>query len=384
MLKIPIEWYVLFMPSFLLLLLLWSVASPEQLAFFSPGVILSHLLKQYFTLPFFILLVVVLTNFISRAFIRDTKNTHARRSTKSFLISFATLFIPYMTTLVVVSISVSLLFTSQIQEIVSFFSTYYFLLDTKLFGEQFYVSLITNISSLPFLPHLLAWAYHDWIWLLALLFFGLVFRSIRLFRFFFFSFFITLTLGMPFWYAAPAVSPLELAVYPSLSLDQNELVADTGEQLRLFAKDNPEHIWTTETLRLKKFWEGGSDYESFAVSSNPSMHVAIGMILVFFAFHIGRWFCLLFVVWQIPNCIATVYLLQHYTIDIPSGVLMGLLGIALARCVLWIEDSFMRVSEDTYFGLLTDIKEGMFLFITNTKRDVKSIARRVGTQNKRL
>jgi membrane-associated phospholipid phosphatase len=123
--------------------------------------------------------------------------------------------------------------------------------------------------------------------------------------------------------------------------------------------------------QLLGLWQGkqlvlNTEHE-FAITTNPSLHVALGMLCVYCAWRISLFFGIALAVYQSFNMLATVLLLQHYVIDVPFGLMVGVVGVLVARQALRYETEHMNVNAEVYFMVLEtarrDIRKFCRLFV---------------------
>jgi hypothetical protein len=116
--------------------------------------------------------------------------------------------------------------------------------------------------------------------------------------------------------------------------------------------------------QLLGLWQGkqlvlNTEHE-FAITTNPSLHVALGMLCVYCAWRISLFFGIALAIYQSFNMLATVLLLQHYVIDVPFGLMVGVVGVLAARQALLYETEHMDVKA-----------KGYFMALETTRRDIR-------------
>ena len=127
------------------------------------------------------------------------------------------------------------------------------------------------------------------------------------------SFFIAMGIGLFFWWAVPANSPNNyyLSVERSIpGYDPNRFVAEFEEKVRSRQQKLPP------------------------ISTFPSSHVNWGMQIVFFWAVYDRRTLFVSVPWFLLMALGTVYLAQHYAVDILLGIPLGAVSIAAANLLV--------------------------------------------------
>lgn len=370
---VPIDWYVLVAP-FVTLATLMYICDPAIFAGLG-GVkgIARHLFSNFFSLLFYTVALyfavrsiggLVFTwlnrhdvvNQLTTPEKKTTRATHqifATSSTRaSMLLFFQTFWLygVYLGSIVAVAFFMAWLYAHVSLESTRAFSMVYTNWDLALGGSSYYASIISFFDALPFVGAWIADLYLGLPFVLGSLGLALACYSTRLFREYMFSFFMIALASMPFWYAFPAVSPSQYVregVVGEVSLTHTELSQKTHEAVAGASKSYRENM-----ALLEQMWQphvGSVSY--FAVSTNPSMHVAWGFLCVVYAFMLHRWVGIVVSLYQIANMIATVFLLQHYTVDIPAGIALMALTILMSRAVFEYEKWFFDVDSKWFRGI---------------------------------
>lgn len=71
----------------------------------------------------------------------------------------------------------------------------------------------------------------------------------------------------------------------------------------------------------------------FPLTTMPSMHIAWSLLIFYFGFKICKKSLLFLIPYFILNFISTMYMLQHYTIDVFVGFIVGVVSILLANFI---------------------------------------------------
>ncbi len=210
---------------------------------------------------------------------------------------------------------------------VIFFSETFLQMDKTIFGT--YVPFWfqdANNSLKPFFDNMglvIIIVYKSLPFLLSILFSALFVANPQYFYKALLSFIIMFLMGLPLWFLFPAVSPFDAYIDNVLHIQAPLYLQGT-----LSAYQPNEHLTAFFTsmadLNIK------TDNQFFAITTMPSMHIAWALLILFFGVKIYRPMALLLVPYFFLNAIATVYLLQHYAIDIPAGLMVGIISIWIA------------------------------------------------------
>ena len=261
--------------------------------------------------------------------------------------------LPYIAAALATGAAIVALFTAQDADQVARFSARYWQWDTAIFGKGFYLRAVEGMAGVQ--GALAQWAYEKWLVPLTGVLLAAAYVGAYLFRLFLLAFFIAIALGLLGWYLAPAVSPLELGVYPSVAAPRE--IAEEGEALRARVRQTSGG-WSASILFLRDFWQAdGGNW--LAVSSNPSFHVAAGTLIVAVAFLLHPIAGIAAAVWQLYNMWGTVYLLQHYVIDIVAGVALGALSLIAARALLRLRAPFLASGDAPLYAPLSSLRESV-------------------------
>lgn len=135
---------------------------------------------------------------------------------------------------------------------------------------------------------------------------------------------LTAALGVPFWISIPALTPHEAFIANKPAMEIPEPIR---EELRMFAP--PAEIgdileWIAAYRR-----SGSGGY--WGVTTIPSMHIAWATLLLCYGILLWRPLALFLVPYFIVNAFSTVYLAQHYAVDVIAGILTAAIGIFILR-----------------------------------------------------
>lgn len=270
----------------------------------------------------------------------------------------AQLLLPYVAYLYVLVSGVFIiawLYASAEFDAVRMYSMFYTDLDIRLFGEGVYARVIALFDSSWALSQFITWSYLGLSVVLGVTALILAMTSCRLFREFMLGFFLIIPASIPLWATISAVSPSQYLREGEVGevAPEHQAIAHLTQNAVTSAR--PEYKEAIATL--ERMWEQSEGANSFAVSTNPSMHVAWGFLCVVYAFMVHRALGMVLVVYQLANMIGTVFLLQHYTIDAPLGVALMALVILVARGLIAYEERYMTVNQTWWFAGVILIRE---------------------------
>ncbi len=155
-------------------------------------------------------------------------------------------------------------------------------------------------------------------------------RHYPLFRQFAAAFFVSTLLSFPGWLLTPALSPHDRFID---NVYQRSLSSEIAAALDRY-KPSPAVARFLADVRQSKDRELGG---VMPTSTMPSAHVAWAVLLVYYGWRALPLISLLTIPLAILSTLGTVLLAQHYAIDIPAGVVVALLGIAIARRIALLE-----------------------------------------------
>jgi hypothetical protein len=348
--SLPIEWYVLVFPSTLGVVLL---------ALFFPDVVRTALtldqvwrtLGGNFLTTFFLLVAsalifygvfLFLQHVVYRVGLMHTDSLHTRLC---HFIYGVWPWCAYMLGVFVLALTLSVLYQTAPAPVVAEVSSFYLALDQYVIGEDGYSTMVAVVDQWP-VGISAIFAYVNLSAVLGLVLFVVLCTSVVLLREFVLAFFICALLSLPLWWLAPAVSPAQYLVDDVVGIaDTYASAAPLREQV-FTASPEYQQVYT----HLAGVWnmteQGGT---GFAVSTNPSMHVAWGLLCAWYGFRLHRFLGGVLVVFQFWNCVGAVFLLQHFLIDIPTGLLIGVCALFSARLLLRYEMRYLRVDINQWF-----------------------------------
>ncbi len=135
------------------------------------------------------------------------------------------------------------------------------------------------------------------------------------------AFCISIIISLPFWYGFPVLRPLDMYV---------DNITDTvlSSEIRVMTENYAPNANLAAFLdRVRAF----RSPRHFDLTNFPSMHVAWGIMLMYFAMEISLWWGVVMVPYALLNTVSTVYTLEHYGLDALAGAVVILLAIFLAK-----------------------------------------------------
>ena len=206
-------------------------------------------------------------------------------------------------------------------------------IDHALFGG-YPVYALQFLGHIPLITPLIVYAYLYTPLFLGIIFLMLLFFRVRLFRHFFLTTTFAFFLCFPLWYMFPALTPNEMYRYNLFALTipsdiKSEALAHPAGPLVETMMTNIETIWIDP------------DRTTIAVSTMPSMHVIWGIEVALFGYLLIRRYALFFALYCCLNILGTMLLLQHYAIDVIVGALVGAVSLLFAYIALRYERRYM-------------------------------------------
>ena len=145
-----------------------------------------------------------------------------------------------------------------------------------------------------------------------------------LFRRFAAAYLLSIVFMMPGWLLVPVLSPHDRYI---VNVYDDPIPAHIQSYVDDF---NPQDVVATALQRSSERKEGLSVYPTTAL---PSAHVAWATIFVYYAYQFRRWLAVPAFVFAALSSAGTVFLAQHYFLDLPTGILAG---VATILTVEWI------------------------------------------------
>jgi hypothetical protein len=222
------------------------------------------------------------------------------------------------------TISQMSLFVSK--EKISFISNFFTQIDKNIFGfyPQFWFQNITN--PIKFLFDLFTWqiffVYEYLATLSSIIFVFLIALDVKLFYKAAIAFALTILISTPLWFFFPAITPYDAYI-------NNILHAPVPASVQTALTSYSPNQALLDIFKL--FKDADSKSSGFLpITTMPSMHIAWSVLVVFFGIKLWKKSAYFLIPYFFINMIATLFLLQHYTIDLFVGFLVAILSIYLA------------------------------------------------------
>lgn len=262
--------------------------------------------------------------------------------TSSFFLSIGFGFAWFVLCLVIVALEKSALKSAVIEN-----NFYLMELDYRIFGT--YPPFIIQQYFNPLFEKLTIRSYVELPSMIVLVFFMTLFLDGTAFRKYLLNLILVILPAFLFWYLLPAMSPEEMFRRNILSVSFERLShPEILNQLKMSAP-------LVEFLgRIADKW---SNIEAgrLAITSIPSMHLAWGLIVCYYAIKVSPKSALFFLPYCFFNSLGTLYTLQHYAVDLFPGAILGALSIAAVdRLVNW--DKRRGFPQAAYFSVIEAIQ----------------------------
>lgn len=219
--------------------------------------------------------------------------------------------------------------TNTPPEKISYFNNLFFNIDRSVFGLNlpFWLQDVRNPLKiiLDFLSFPIIWVYMNMTLAMGTIFvLGLV-KGKEFFYRVVLSFALVLIIGTPLWAIFPAIPPFDAYYDNTHDLFVPENVKDA------MINYHPNPTLASFFDSIKNLNTKFKDF--YAITTMPSMHIAWSVIIVYFGFLFYRPLVIILAPYFVLNGIATIYVLQHYTIDLPTGFITAVVSIWLAGLI---------------------------------------------------
>lgn len=143
---------------------------------------------------------------------------------------------------------------------------------------------------------------------------------------------VVMYLALPGWYALPAVSPSEAY---RLNIINEKIPFD----IAMGTAPAIVHLSPVVSKFLNQVEPNQSSAVQgrFYVTCFPSMHVAWGMLAVWFGALLYARSAWLLVPWGMLNAVGAIFTLQHYAVDVPAGMIVAAVGVLLVHGLVVLE-----------------------------------------------
>ncbi|MFC1595136.1 phosphatase PAP2 family protein [Patescibacteria group bacterium] len=141
------------------------------------------------------------------------------------------------------------------------------------------------------------------------------------------TFFLSVVIMLPIWYVVPVLSPHDRFIDNVYDLPINDDLSKTLENY----KPVPEISQYLTSIRATK---EGKLNNVMPTSTFPSSHAAWAIFIMIYTYRLDRRIFYLSLPIAILSIFGTVILAQHYAVDVPMGILIGILAIFTSRKVI--------------------------------------------------
>lgn len=230
-------------------------------------------------------------------------------------------------------------------------SLWYISFDSALGVHKGLELLIEFVLAHPFLYEVIRFCYAYTANMMAIGFLVLCIFSARLLRSYLLAMFVSLILASVIWIISPAMAPHQLAVFDktSDSVYAEEIKKQTASVMQ-FVANNEGTQWEDQVVRYDEYWEDATRNYGYPISSNPSMHIIWGVLLIYFMCRVHYILGCLASLFVFFEAIGTMLFLQHYLLDIPVGIVVGLIAIYISKKLVMYEKEDTNVDTGFWFG----------------------------------
>jgi hypothetical protein len=177
-----------------------------------------------------------------------------------------------------------------------------------------------------------------------------IFRAGR-FRQYVLAFVTIMFFCMPGWALLPATTPSE-------AYRTSKLHLQTAFEIDYEIADPVMHL----NPDVNRFLNEVDPYQSdpavgrYFITSIPSLHVAWGVIIVWFGVELYSRSILLLLPWGLLNCVGAIFTLQHYAVDAVAGIIVAVIAVYLVRGLVALE-ARKGLDAPKGYGLCKSIQE---------------------------
>lgn len=332
--RLPIEVYILFLPSTLVLTALYLTKNSDISFFFKENILLGSATGK-------IAMLLLMANFAFLIGKLNLEATHLDADKRSSLINeifFGILSGFFFCNLIIISTmamgsSLTYLFGHSLRSEVAFFSNQMMNIDFNIF-KTYPPFTLQILGKSHFIEVILIYSYAS-LFTLVPVFIPFSLLKKNVFRGFILSFFLSYALAWPLWYINPIIQP-------ALMYKDNILQEQIPTAIKLaIVQNKPTNYNESVISDYDKLWIDKTG-KSFSVSNNPSMHVAWGLILTWYSIMLFPYIGFIAVPWYVFNVLGTMYTMQHYGIDVINGLGLAIITIFIVEKLLHYETTYLR------------------------------------------
>lgn len=214
----------------------------------------------------------------------------------------------------------------------------------KVFFGNFSWSAIQGFFS----PGLEAVIFNSYFAIVIIVFatiFTLLFLNKFLFRKFVLAYFLAFLIGLPFWITLPTLGP-------NMMFRVNQLGAEIPKEESLAISRAKISQESEKVLNHFSDYYYADKYRSVDITSFPSMHSAWGLIVVFTMIEaLGPVVGIFLIPWLIFMLFGTVLTMQHYGIDAVFGIVVGFVALYFAKILLRKEEQYFQDKYQLFYAL---------------------------------
>lgn len=141
------------------------------------------------------------------------------------------------------------------------------------------------------------------------------------------AFFACVVISAPIWYFFPSLSPFEAYIYRSVDRAVPPQIAAMITTLDI--NEGTARFHTAIVQEIQKH-----QHIFLAVTTFPSMHIAWAAIICYFTYRLWKPLLIVSFPYFFLNLIATIYTMQHYTLDLPAGLIVAVSAITIAQLLV--------------------------------------------------
>lgn len=210
---------------------------------------------------------------------------------------------------------------------ISFFNDYFIQMDKNIFGKyiSFWMQDMHNPAKpfLDFLSPVIINTYRVIDILIGSIFLLFFFKNGKSLYKLAVSFALTLVISIPLWATFPALSPFDAYYINTMNVEAPKGVQTAMSTYR--PNENLASVFDAVGKLDKKYTN------FYAITTMPSMHIGWSVLIVYFGIVFWPPLAIFLIPYFLVNAVSTLYILQHYAIDLPAGFAVGVISIWLAH-----------------------------------------------------